>query len=557
MRTLLTTPSPARRAAILGVSAAALAAAGWQYDRTGIAAFSRTAQAEPWLLPARSELSILDRVRLPWLDRSGILKLAGPKAIGQLDADPFVIDGMAGARHSIATYNRIGAGCGVLDRYRRIEQCSRDAAARRFRRIEANFARSVLDADYYVALAGNLLKLASKIRFSTAICNYYPAEANVTLAVRYHPSDRLAAETVQSALGPGECLTSLDRKLRHAPALVGTARARPPVRLAAGGQSDLVWRNEIAISDGKPLRAWALADNRLCHTSPSKTCGGVPIANPLAYAKALSASLANDQRFAQRANPLFKFTIGASLGGSAASGDFGAYVYSVEPGGPAAALGLGAGDRIISVGDTLTFSNADVMLAIDQHGARHGRNAPLRMEIARDGEVFQGQIALAFYKPYWDDRGYNGWWAFFRGFLNAFSVGTAGHFVCAGRSAFSMDSPDGLPETPEECRSRWALEGEAIAELYRTGNLIGSFVGSLVSPLTLILPRFLRVAPLFGSIRAGQVAHGVALAVIQQSISIVASARPGTTAGQMINDIQVSLPQTVAQGTLETLLLSR
>ena len=545
----------ARLAAIAGVSALALAAGGWQYNRTALAEFDQAAGAETWLVPARSELSLLDRVKIPWLDRAGIVSLTGPRAIRRLAADPFVIDGMAAARRAVATFNQIGVGCGVLARYRRIEECSGGASAARFRRIDDNFRGSALDRDHYVALSGIVMSLVDKIRFSTELCNYYPAPAEMMLAVTYHSTDRLPSETVRRTVAPGDCVVPFDRKLRHAPALRGGGRASPPARLASAGEPGLVWNEAIAISDQRSRRAWALADARLCYTAPQATCGGVRIGNPRAYARALAASLANDAKIAQRGpDPLFKFTIGAALAGPAAAGEFGAYVLSVAPGGPAAALGLSPGDRIVAVGDKLTFTHADVMLAMDEHGARHGRRAALAIEIVRDGEVLRGHVALAFYRPYWDKRGYNRWWAAIRGLLGAASLGTAGPIVCGARSLMGWKSPEGLPETYDECRARWALEGEAIAELYRGGYIIGSFVGSLVSPLTLIVPRFLRVAPLFGSMRAGRIAHGIALSVIQQSVSTIASARPGTTAGEMLSDIQVSLPRTIAMGAAESLL---
>src|SRR5688572_7095577 len=60
MSTLSRNSSLARRAAILGASALALAAGAWQYNRAAHAAFDGTAVAQPWLRSARSELGLLD-----------------------------------------------------------------------------------------------------------------------------------------------------------------------------------------------------------------------------------------------------------------------------------------------------------------------------------------------------------------------------------------------------------------------------------------------------------------------------------------------------------------
>jgi hypothetical protein len=520
----------------------------WQYHRAAMAAFDRAAgaQARPWLQPARPLISLTDWFRLPWLDNGAVAQLLGAKAIGKMAEDPLSIAGLGGARHAVNIFNRMRLGCEIVASRQRISACSTAQESGRLRRIDDNFEQSTAGRDFYARLGQDWLTIAPKIAFSSAVCNLYPGQASTDLAVRYHPSDRLGNQRFARELAPGECVTAFSRKLRHAPTISASASAAGFYGGDSTG-SQIAWNHAVVIADAAPNAVWGLRDPALCHTSASAVCGGQQIDNPLAYARALAQSRENDAAY-RRLMPdgVQMFTIGLATADAARRDEFGPYIDYVDAGGPAAAAGLRSGDRIVGINDMVIYTGRDIAIALDRHGLRHRLEAPLAIQVLRNGEVWSAQVPLLYNRYFWDRLGYNGWWAALRGAGRALTFGFDGRIRCSalGQSLIPVDR-----RYAGECLARYELTIDALRTIYSFGFNAGAFLASAISPLHILLRRIVPVLEFIGNdiIRASL--HGAAVAVIDDVIVTIASTPPERMSGLM-RRIQTSAPQAAVMGAL-------
>lgn len=537
------------------VAAIIAIALGWFHYARGNAAFDDAANEHHWIEAARPEVSLWQRVQLPFQDRSGVIQLVGPTAIDTLARRPLAIQTLADAQHASTTFNEIALGCELVATRRQLSACSSGATSTRFVLIDDNLERSAAGSDYFVRVADRRLELAQKTQFASAVCNLYPSEAAVELIVRYDPSDRLAEQRINRQIAAGACERPFTRKLRRAPLITAVARATP-YRPGVSNPSPLEWRETLALSSTSPEATLALADRSLCYTRPDATCGGQRVNNPARYARALAASLANDEEYQVYGSfPSFPFQIGITIRQAGNRDELGVIIEAVDAGSPADAVGLRAGDRILAVGEVVTFTIADVQLAVNRHGRHNRLQLPVSIEVSRGGDILRGSVALAANRDYWEALGYGPFWTGFRAFLDNLSLGLAPRIACGfgGRSPI-LGPPGSPPVTGDTCILQQHIIGDALAMLYPTSHMIGSLAGSAVSPLSLILPRTAFVPGMIRSAMARRIIQGTVVNVIENTVATFALADPGDTIDDILGRVTLAMPRAAAVGAASSIL---
>lgn len=501
--------------------------------------------AYPWLAAA-GEPADRGWFKLLLTPKAEIAQRYAPQAIAGLVAQPIRIapdDGMAAAQRQIDQVNSFKPACAAALLPGAIPACATPAFEARFAAVKREFRTSAAARDYYLRFGDRAIYVLPLTLFQTRLCNAGAAYISVTASPLYHPDDERAGTPQRTSIAPGQCGLAFWAKLQKAPHVDIRAEASGAAASQLGripGYSD-IWGGQPArwtvtsTFENATLEGYEFSDPGLCFGRETPVCGGVVIDDRAVYAAKFAASLEGE-----RLQPhliLAKFIIGVTARNPSRRDEIGPILIGVEPGSPAAVLGLAPGDRILEVNGESVFTIVELQRKIEASGRLSGYQAPIRFTVLSGGQIKEGSVAPTFSKAYFDQFGYR-WKSVFIAVVDMATLGNLDRIDCG---IFRRFRRDGL--TYDQCIARWTELRAAMDILYARQRFFGAFLGGIVSPLRVL-------GRLAGLVVAETFATTVAVEVAEAAILEGSSRGPPRTGGQYLKDTLTSAALPVAGSQL-------